>query len=148
MFNLASLVLMKRESIDLLPCQHMQVYSPHISISIVEKPTIGVLVVILKWIPGAMVNASGSWPDADQFNSMSQSQVTIRCVIASFQLTHLSVMVLTSTWLNGFINITEVSGVCGESPHSGVASGTGVSLSTSETAENANFYTACFISFI
>ena len=63
---------------------------------------------------------------------MCQSQDTTNYAIASFLLTLHSVMVLTNTCLNGYTTITEVSGDCGELSHSGAASVTGLSLSTSE----------------
>jgi hypothetical protein len=47
----------------------MQVFTHLTSISIVENNTTGALAVTLKSTPGAMVNASGSSLETDQFLS-------------------------------------------------------------------------------
>lgn len=122
----------KRADTDHPPCQHTLVFSQLTSISTEERSTIGVHAVTPKTVHGAMVNASGSWPDADQLASTFQSQVTTNSATASFLQTHHSAMALINTCSSGSTNITEVSGVFGESSLSGDAWATGCSLSTSE----------------
>jgi hypothetical protein len=138
LLNLKNLVLMRKVDTDLLPCQLMQVYSPLTSTWIVVRCTTGAHADTLKSVLSAMVNANGSWLDADPYNSMSQSQATTSSATANFQQTHHSAMVLTSTWSNGCTISTEVSGDSGELFLSGVASATGLSPSTSEESRNRN----------
>lgn len=83
-------------------------------------------------VPGATVNASGLSLDADQYNSMFQSQGTTRCATANSQQMLHSAMVLINTCLSGPTNITEDSGVFGVSLPGGDASSTGHSPSISE----------------
>lgn len=129
---------MKKVNTDHLPCLHMLVFSPLTSICNVVKYMISAHVVTHKLIHGAMVNASGSWLDADQLISMYQSQDTTNYAIASFLQTLHSAMVLINICLNGYTTITEVSGDCGVLSHSGAASVTGLSLSTSEQNIHTN----------
>lgn len=135
---------MKKVNTDHPQCQPMLVFSLHISISTVERFTIFVLAVTHKSTHGAMVNASGSSLDVDQSNSMFQSQATTSCATANSLLMLHSVMVLTNTCLNGYTIITEVSGDSGVLSHSGDASDTGLSLSTSEIIIDS----ACMLAFL
>ena len=122
----------RKEDTDHPLFQPMLVSSPLISTSTEEKCTTGVLAVTPRMVLGAMVNASGFWQDADQFNSTSQSLATTSSATANFLPMPHSAMELTNTWSNGFISTTEASGVFGELVLSGLASSTGPSLSTSE----------------
>jgi len=132
LFNLMNHAPTKRENIDHLPFQPMQVFSQLTFICIEVKFTIGAHAVTPKTHHSVMVNASGLSLDADLYNSMSQSPDITNSATANFhQMLH-SATVLTSTLLNGLIINTEVSGVFGELSHSGDASDTGCSPSTSE----------------
>lgn len=122
----------KKVDTDHLPFLHMPVYSQHTFTCNVVRYTISAHVGTLKLIHGAMVNASGSWQDADLLISMCQSQDTTNYATANSLPTLHSAMVLINTCLNGCTTTTEVSGDCGVLSHSGAASVTGLLLSTSE----------------
>lgn len=132
LYSLVNHAPMRKVDTDHPVCPHMQVFIHPTSICIVVRCMISAHAVTLKSILGVMVNASGSLPDADPSNSMSLNQVTTNCVIVNSLLTHHSATALINTCSNGYTNITEVSGVYGVLPLSGLASATGHSLSTSE----------------
>lgn len=126
----------KRASTALLPCQLSLVCSLPISTSTVVRFTIGALAVTPRTHPSATVSASGSLPDAAPLLSTWTSQVTSSSATASFPLMLPSAMALTSSWSDGLATTTEVSGAWLVSPHSGHASRTGCSPSTSERVVN------------
>ena len=122
----------KRADTDPPPCQFMLVYTQHIYICIEVRSMIIALVVTHKYHHSVMDSASGVWLDADLSLSMLTLLVISNCAIVNCQQTLHFAMVPISICSDGQVKITEVSGVFGESSHSGAPSPTGCSPSTSE----------------
>ena len=127
-----NLECMRRESIDQLVCLLLLVCIQPTCTFTEVKYMIGAAAVTPKLVQCAMDNASGSSQDLGLWHSMSQRVVTIKCAMIKCVPVLLSVMVLISTYLNGFIRIIEVSGVSMLFVLGGDASDIGCSLSTSD----------------